>query len=204
MDIKQKIKNYFSKKSKWGIASDVIFVALIVAFLIPQSRLQLGTWVNQLKMLVISPSVTDESNAKYLKPKDYEVVFHDMQNNPVDLSELKGKVIFINFWATWCPPCIAEMPSIQTLYDKYKGNNEVVFLIVSNDKPEKIATFMKKNEYSFPVYTNQFKLPDIFSYTSIPTTFVISKSGKIVIHETGAADWASSSMFKIVDRLINE
>ncbi len=204
MRIKKNITNYFNKKSKWSIASDIIIVALIIAFLIPQSRMQLGTWVNKAKMLVTSPSVKDADERIQLKKVDYEVVFHDLNGNSEDLSMQKNKIMFINFWATWCPPCVAEMPSIQELYNKYKGNKNIEFYIVSNEKQEKIRDFAKNKGYQLPFYTNKFQLPKVFSYRSIPTTFLISKSGKIVMEETGAADWGSKKMFEIIDKLLNE
>ncbi len=204
MRIKERITNYFNKKSKWSIVSDIIIVALIIAFLIPQSRMILGTWVNKAKVLVISPSMKDNDEIIQLKKEDYEIVFHDLTGNSKDLSMRKNKVIFINFWATWCPPCVAEMPGIQKLYNKYKDNKNIEFYIVSNEKESKLKSFAKNKGYKLPFYTNKFKLPDVFSYRSIPTTFVISKSGKIVIQETGAADWGSKKMFKIIDNLLDE
>lgn len=203
MDIKGRIKKYFLKKSKLGIASDIFFVVLLTAFLVPQSRLQLGTWVNQVKMLFISPSVNNAESEVTLIESDYEMVFQDLEGNSLDVTSLKGKVIFLNLWATWCPPCVAEMPSIQQLYKKYQNNNKVAFLIVSNENTAPVEKFMQKKNYTFPVYINKLKLPEVFSTKSIPTTFVIDKNGKMIIKEVGAIDWASESMFTIMDNLIN-
>lgn len=201
MNIKEKITNYFNKKSKWSIASDIFFVAIIIAFLIPQSRMQLGALVNRAKILFVSPSVNSDSEMIKLQNEDYEMAFQNLEGVNVDLSQLKGKVIFLNFWATWCPPCIAEMPNIQKLYDKYKDNNDIAFFMVSNEKQETVRKFIQKKGYTFPVYTNSFRLPKAFDYSSIPTTFVISKDQKIVIHATGAEDWSSRAMFEIMDKL---
>lgn len=204
MNIKEKVQNYFNKKSKWGIASDIFFVAVLIAFLIPQSRMQLGAWVNQIKMVFVSPTVSDTDNAITLKDTDYEMVFQDLAGKSLKVSELKGKVIFLNLWATWCPPCVAEMPSIQELYEKYKDNEKVAFLIVSNENSAPVEKFMQRKGYTFPSYLNKFKMPDAFATQSIPTTFVISKEGKIVIRELGASDWASESMIEIMEKLINQ
>ncbi len=204
MRIKERIANYFSKKSKWSIASDIILVVLIIAFLIPQSRMQLGTWVNKAKMLVISPSEKKADEIIQLKKEDYEIVFHDLSGKSKDLSMQKNKVMFINFWATWCPPCVAEMPSIQELYDKYKDNKNIDFYIVSNQKADKIRAFAKNKGYKLPFYTNNFKLPNVFAHRSIPTTFVISKTGKIIVQETGAANWSSKKIYSLIDKLLKE
>jgi len=204
MNIKEKIKNYFSKKSKLGIASDIFFVGILIALFIPQSRLQLGAWVNQIKMVFVSPSVNDTDKLITLTDADYEMTFQDLTGKNIEVSELKGKVIFLNLWATWCPPCVAEMPSIQELYDKYKDNEKVAFLMVSNEKVTPVEKFMQKKGYTFPVYLNKFRMPDAFATKSIPTTFVISKDGKIVIRELGASNWSSENMLEIMNKLINE
>lgn len=204
MNIQERIKKYFSKKSKMGIASDFLFVAILIAFLIPQSRLQLGAMVNRIKMVFVEPSVKETDKMVTLSASDYDMIFQDLAGNNIEISELKGKVIFLNLWATWCPPCVAEMPSIQQLYDKYKDNNNVAFLIVTNEKPEPVQKFMEKRGFTFPVYLNKFKMPDPFYTESIPTTFLISKSGKIIIRETGASDWSGKKMLEIMDGLIQE
>lgn len=204
MNIQERVKNYFSKKSKLSIASDFLFIALLIAFLIPQSRMQLGAAVNKVKMLFVQPAAADASEMKTLLPNDYDMVFQDLNGQNLEFSKLKGKVIFMNLWATWCPPCVAEMPSIQQLYDKYKDNNEVIFLMVSNENPETIQKFMQKRGFTFPVYSNKYKMPDSFYTESIPTTFVISKSGKIVVRETGATDWSGNKMTEIMNNLIGE
>ncbi len=204
MSIRQRIKNYYSKKSKWHIFTDILLVALVIAFIFPQSRMVLGTWVNKAKMLIISPSENKAENLVQLDSKDYEMVFQDLQGNSKDLSKTKNKVLFINFWATWCPPCVAEMPSIQKLYNHYKNNENIEFYIVSNERASKVRRFAEAEGYELPFYTNKFKVPAVFESRSIPTTFLVSKSGKIVVSETGAADWSSPKILSIIDRLITE
>ena len=96
------------------------------------------------------------------------------------------------------------MPSIQELYDKYKDNEQIVFLIVSNEKTQKVNAFMQKRGFTFPVPITHYKMPEPFFTQSIPTTFLVSKSGKIVVKETGAANWGGEKMQKIVNELINK
>ncbi len=204
MGIKEKFKNYFKTKSKANIISDILLVLLIIAFIIPQTRVQLGALVNKAKILIVSPSVNSEKDMIKLKNEDYEMAFQNLDGVSVDISKLKGKVIFLNFWATWCPPCIAEMPNIQKLYDKYKDNSDVAFFMVSNQKQKTVKDFIEDKGYTFPVYINSFSLPKVFEYSSIPTTFVISKDGKIVIRETGAEDWSSKAMYDIMDKLLKD
>jgi len=204
MNIKEKFKQYISKKSKFGIASDILFLIFIIALLFPQSRIQIMAFVNKGKMLVMQPSVNTPENSITLKDSDYQIEFTDLKGQKFDFSTLKGKVIFINFWATWCPPCVAEMPAIQELYNVYKDNANVVFLLVSNETPEVVQHFITKKSYTFPVYINNYKLPDILASNSIPSTFVISKTGKIVVSEVGASNWAGKKMKELMEALIDE
>ena len=203
MNIKERLKKNYSKKSKFSIFSDIIFIAFITALLIPQSRVEVIAFINKARVLVMQPSVEKE-NAEVLQFDDYNWSAKKIDGKEINLSDLKDKVIFLNLWATWCPPCIAEMPSIEKLYNIYKDNEQVVFLIVSNESEEKVKAFMQKRGFKFPVYVSQFKLPDVFSTESIPTTFLVSKSGKIVIRETGATNWHGNKMQDIVNELIKE
>jgi thiol-disulfide isomerase/thioredoxin len=204
MDIKEKFKNYISKKSKLGIASDIIFAIFIIVLLFPQSRMEIIAFVNKGKMLIMQPSVKDGKNTINLADEDYQIEFQNLNGQKLDFSSLKGKVIFMNFWATWCPPCVAEMPAIQKLYNTFKDDRNVVFLMVSNETPEVIQKFISKKGYNFPVYINRYKVPDVFSSNSIPVTFVISKSGKLVIREVGAVNWAGEHMKKTMQELVGE
>jgi thiol-disulfide isomerase/thioredoxin len=204
MTFKERLKNYFTKKSKFGIASDIVFVAFIISLIIPQSRMEIMAFVNKIRVAVWNPSINEEKDANKLKDVDYNTVFVGLDGNKFEFSQTKGKVVFFNLWATWCPPCVAEMPAIQELYDIYKNNDKVEFVLVSNEDLESISKFIKKKGFTFPVYMNQYRLPDAFQTNSIPTTFVISKSGKIVINQVGAANWSGEKMQETMDRLIAE
>ncbi len=133
-----------------------------------------------------------------LKDFNWELMKPDGQT--VNLESYKGQVLLINNWATWCPPCIAEMPSLVKLYPEYK--DKVVFIFVAQDKPEKVNAFLKKNNWHIPVYYRQSNAPALLQSSSIPTTFVINKSGKIVVKKTGAADWNSGQVHRILDKLV--
>jgi len=204
MDIKQRVDNYFKKKSKFGIFSDFLFVAFIIALIFPQSRIEVIAFINKARVAVVNPSVKDTEKMVSLSTTDYNWELESIDGKTNNLSEYKRKVIFLNLWTTWCPPCVAEMPSIQELYDKYKDNDQIVFLMVSNEKPEKIKAFMEKRGFNFPVRITRYQSPKPFHTESIPTTFLVSKSGRIVVRETGAANWGGDKMEKIVNDLIAE
>ena len=114
--------------------------------------------------------------------------YRDENGNVTAISNLKGKVVLINFWATWCPPCRAEMPSLNKLYSQLKGDGRFVFLFLNeDDDAEKAKFFLQKNHYSFPVITRTGNIPaEVFSGT-LPTTVVLNKEGRIVMKHEGMA-----------------
>ncbi|MFN8254674.1 MAG: TlpA disulfide reductase family protein [Bacteroidales bacterium] len=204
MKIKENILSYFHKKSKLGLLSDFLFIAILLAMVFPQSRMWLISNVNKAKIFFVQPSVIEADKAVSLSADDYQLLFTDLNNNNLDFSLLKGKVIFLNFWATWCPPCVAEMPSIQKLYNAYRNNNQIAFILLTNEEKTKVKTFLQKQGYDFPVFFNQDRIPEVLSTNSIPTTFLISKSGKLVIKEIGASDWAGNRVKTEIEKLLKE
>ncbi|MGE0086778.1 MAG: TlpA family protein disulfide reductase [Desulfococcaceae bacterium] len=112
-----------------------------------------------------------------------------MEGRQFPLSELEGKVVFLGFWATWCPPCKAEMPSVQNLYNAMKEEKDVVFMMVSDEENQIVRNFMGKNRYDFPVYLADGSLSSRLKVEAIPTTFIIDRKGDIVFAHTGAARW---------------
>ncbi len=135
-----------------------------------------------------------------LRLKDFNWELMKPDGQTVNLENYKGQVILINNWATWCPPCVAELPSLVRLYPDYK--DKVVFLFVAQDKPEKVAAFLKKNDWHIPIYYRQSNAPTMLQSNSIPTTFIIDKQGHVVVKKTGAADWNSGQVHLILDKLV--
>jgi len=122
----------------------------------------------------------------------------------VSLKRFHGKVLFLNFWATWCPPCVAEMPDIQSLYKHYKENKNIVFLMVSVDQnPKKAHNFIKRKGFTFPVFFPGGSLPEIFQTQVVPTTFVINQKGKIVIQRKGMAKYNTDRFRTFLDSVIS-
>jgi thiol-disulfide isomerase/thioredoxin len=116
--------------------------------------------------------------------------------------EYEDKVIFINFWATWCPPCIAEMPAIEKLYQKFK--DRIGFACISNESLDTIKDFKNKNKYSFSIYQGEMEVPAEFNLTIIPATFIISRGRKIALKHEGPADWSHQKVIEYLEALINQ
>jgi len=186
-----------SKKSKIYNSVFIIFIALLI---FPQTRLPIQVFINKGIALIVKPSVIDDSERKVISNYDWKL--KDISGNTFDFGTSEGKVIIINFWTTWCPPCIAEMPSLEELYQKYKMNEDVVFLFVSNEETEVLYEFMTHKNYSFEVYQSLTSYPKEFDVSSIPRTFIISKKGKIVIDKSGAANWSSERVTNAIDDLL--
>lgn len=129
--------------------------------------------------------------------------FTDSLGNTVAISELKGKVLFINFWASWCPPCRAEMPSLEELYKKLKDDNRFVFLFINEDEDRnKAIRYFEKNNFTMPLYYRVGQVSDeIFSGT-LPTTVVINKEGKVVLKHEGMAKYNTETFIRELKELL--
>lgn len=182
-------------KKQW---SNILFVLLVALLLIPQTRLPIQVFIQRL----FSGAPGTISKEKQDTLTDYNWPLQSPNGKTVDFSSSSGKVIVVNSWATWCPPCLAEMPSLQNLYNDY--GSTVDFYFVSTENAETLRQFMARKNYSFPVYIETTTPPTVLQSSALPTTFVISKTGKIVMKETGAADWNSNKVRKLLDELLAE
>ena len=198
--IKNWFRNYLKRNSTLKIAGDVLFYALIILMIIPSTRRELSAAL--IRATLRKPNVRTESSLATLSKSDYNLYLQDLRGEGHKLEDFSDKVIILNFWATWCPPCRAEMPSLQSLYNDYRDS--VNFIFVSSEKSEQLRQFVAEEGYTIPVYMQQSPLPMIFPVQSIPTTFVISKKGEIVVKKTGAANWNSSKFREELSELISE
>lgn len=177
-----------------------MFWAIIALFLIPQTRTPIQVAFHKALSWILKPSVIENDKRLTLSNYNWELI--DINGNDYHLESAKNEVLVINFWATWCPPCIAEMESLNELHNLYK--NEVVFLFISNEQSEIISKYLNKNNYNFNVYYPKTKFPLDLNIQSIPRTFIINKNGDIVIDKTGAANWSSANIKKLIDTLLKD
>lgn len=133
---------------------------------------------------------------------DYGFAVKDLQGHFMLVDTLKGKVLFMNIWATCDPFSRIDMSSIQKLYDKMKNRKDVVFLIMTDEDLPTVQKFMKKNKYTFPVYLYKEKsLPDVFRANAVPMTFIIAPDGKIAFKDSGDIKWDDEEVFAFLDKL---
>jgi len=192
--------NKWKERSRWQKAGDIVFWMLIILFLIPGPRKAILTGMNRAVLHVKTPSLIKEEKQELLSDLDYNWVLAWGRNQPYYFSNLRDRVIIVNYWATWCPPCVAEMPELQSLYRKY--GDRVEFVLVTGEKPETVEAFMEKHQYEMPVYYLATQPPEKLSFSAYPTTFIISKDGHIVSKKTGAVNWDSRATRRILDQLL--
>jgi thiol-disulfide isomerase/thioredoxin len=129
----------------------------------------------------------------------------DTDGNKWSISELKGKVVFLNFWATWCDTCKLQKPSIQNLINAKKGDDRFVFLsVLFRDDPAIAAAYMKENNYDMPVLIDDAGVARIFGIRGIPETFMIDSKGVVRDRIIGPNRWDSPEVIEAIARLMNE
>lgn len=134
-----------------------------------------------------------------------DFTLEDLQGNAVTLSKYRGKVVFLNFWASWCPPCRAEMPSMDRLYEVY-GTKDFVMLAVNIEQDvDAVRAFVRQHEHSFPVLLDlEAKAQGLYDVYRFPETYLIDKQGQIVEHYIGARDWSSVDFLKKINTMMKE
>ena len=160
------------------------------------------------RAIVYSGLVNPDTGETEIEKKKaaFDFTLTGINGENIDFNDLKGKVVFLNLWATWCAPCIAEMPSIEALYSDYAQDDNMAFAMISLDRNhEKARKFMKRKGYLFPSYLPDTSLlPKVYESSAIPTTYVIDKEGFIVYEKKGMSNYDSKSFHRFIDRLLQD
>jgi len=125
----------------------------------------------------------------------------------VTLSQLRGKVVMINFWATWCPPCRTEKPTMETLYQKFRerGDFELLAVNVEEDARQALASYLARTPYSFPIpLDSQGQVQKLYQVFRFPESFIIDRNGIVVDHVIGARDWSDPKTLAYVAKLLED
>lgn len=128
----------------------------------------------------------------------------DLSGNSVSLSDYRGKVVIVNFWASWCPPCLAEMPSMETLYRTLKDDGLVLLAVNTEANGRKtVAGFLERNPHTFPVLLDdEGAVQQLYGVFKLPESFVIRKDGTIDDKIIGAIDWAHPEVITYFRQLL--
>lgn len=195
----EKIKIWLKKN--WGTAIMLLF--FIMLFVSPDFK----AWVMRqiISTGIMNAKVEKKETVASSKATAENFMVMDNSGNTINTSDLKGKVVFMNFWASWCPPCRAEFPSIQKFYERYKHNPDVIFLTVNLDEDPGLGeAYLTKEKFTVPFLVPAGHIPSAYFSGSLPTTVVLDKNGRIRLQHAGMADYSKTSFYKEIDALLKE
>ena len=132
---------------------------------------------------------------------DFSMKLINSKGEKVGMEQFKGKVIFMNLWATWCPPCIAEMPAINDLYNEVEREDIVFIMLSLDDNFEKAKHFKEKKGFDFEVYYPAEGIPQMYNTRSIPTTYIIDAKGGLALTQMGMADYNTDEFKQFLRKL---
>ncbi len=185
------------RKSKLSLTIDLIIILLAILIMIPATRKGTIAMVLKPTLFVYQPTLLNEPVELTQTSGDWRL--RTMSGDTCTLASLTGKPIVLNYWASWCAPCLAEMSQFRSLYETYA--DKVNFLFISNEKPADIRQFVKRKKPGIPVYLPVSNYPEQLSTSTLPTTFVIDSNGRIVMRKEGMAQWSGPKMRNILNQL---
>ena len=186
------LKSFYSAAKKRALSVLLISFIIIIVF-VPDAKPFLLQQLVSIGLFKAEIKKNGENNL----PVTASFSFTDSAGITATTAGLKGKVVFINFWASWCPPCRAEMPSLDELYEKLQNDDRFVFLFINEDEDKsKAIKYLQKNHFTLPLYSRTGDVPtEIFSGT-LPTTIVIDKVGKVVLKHEGIAGYNTDAFIR--------
>ena len=202
--MKNPMQNQTLKKLALAIKPWAIFIGIFFVLKVTGLGAQISVLTQSALIKTGVMDVDPGSGISKEQSFNYDFAVKDLDGNRLDMKELKGKVIFLNLWATWCGPCRVEMPSIQNLYNSV-DKDKVAFVMLSLDQEgqqHKIKKFLDDKAFTFPAYTPATPLPNLLRVTTIPTTFIISPDGKVKSKKVGMANYDTEEMRGFIEGLI--
>jgi len=180
------------------LRKNIIYIVLTVVFLAFMLIKPLRNFVTE--QIAMSPTVAKVNNETMLPAEVLDIDLKGINTSSTNLKNLRGKVLFLNFWGTWCPPCRTEWPTVQKLYDLRKDKLEFA-LIAMQDQEKDVKKFLKDNNYSVPVYIAESPLDPKILPQAFPTTYLIGKDGRILKKEDSSMDWSKDSILEFIDNV---
>ena len=149
--------------------------------------------VGLLGVSVFSMGKRPPTNNIQQKVAAIDFTLKDLAGKPHKLSDYRGKIVFLNFWATWCPPCRAEMPSMQKMYSAWDKDKYVMLAVDVRERKSSVLAFSRKYKYTFPILLDlDGSIAKKYFVRGIPTTYIIDEKGNIVAHHVGSREWMLS------------
>lgn len=196
-DQKSKTKSWKRSLIEWGV-----FILIAATLYLTGYHTQvIGTAQRGLLATgLITPSY--EVDEESMRDAGTEFYFADESFETKSIALYRGKVVFLNIWASWCPPCIAEMPSIASLYEQMKSDEDIEFILVSMDEDfENAKAFMESRNLDMPIYHYRGRDREIYSSDLIPTTYVITPDGRIAMEKQGMAKYDAPEFVEFLEKL---
>lgn len=138
-----------------------------------------------------------------LKAPDFTL--KDLNGQKASLKDFRGKIVFLNFWTTWCPPCRFEMPSMEKLHSKFKNRDFIILAIDLQERAERVRAFKEKMKLNFPILLDNDGIVGLeYGVRVLPSTYLVDRDGYIIGGALGPRDWASKEAFKLIEHLINK
>jgi thiol-disulfide isomerase/thioredoxin len=185
------------------LAQVAIGLAVILLIAVCCGVLYLTLGHSKIKFKLTARPTTPSSSPDRLvltSPEDF--AYHTLDGKEQHLLANKGKVLFVNRWGTWCAPCVAEMPSIQKLYDHYKNDPDVKFLIIaSGDSASDVQTFAVRHHLDLPFYVEEEADAPGHDFSTFPSTSIYGKDGSLVSKKVGDADWSAPAVIAQIEEL---
>ncbi|MEA1786229.1 TlpA disulfide reductase family protein [Arenibacter sp. GZD96] len=177
---------------------NIILFAFILSFFVTP----LGNYAKLVlnKILTFSPKIEHEKGRQQIT--DYDWKLKDADWRFFNFKKSKGRVVFLNFWATWELPCQIELQSIQNLYDKY--HDRVDFYIITDEEREPVEAFMAQHGFTFPVTYLIIGEKHPLETTRPMNSYLLDKDGTIVIQKKGIADWDNTKVYELLDKMLTE
>lgn len=175
---------------------NILLIAFVLSFFVTPLGHYGKILLNQL--FSFPPDVIKKENRIALS--DYQWTLKDQNWDFFNFEEAKGKVVFINFWASWRLPCEAELKSVQKLYDLFK--DKVVFYIITDEEREPVEVFMEKHGFTFPVTYLVIGENAPIDIPEPPASYILDREGKIVVSKKGIADWDNKQITNLLNKLL--
>ena len=178
------------KSGSWGITLLWLAPAAVLIFI-----LAYGWWTRPAPKADVGPRV-GQPLADFTLP--------DMDGKPVQLTALQGRVVFINVWTTWCPPCIEEMPTIQRLYEQLHPKGlEILAINMDALGRQTVEPFLDRRRLTFPVLLDpESRTERLYGTAGVPESFIVDKAGRLVEKIVGPRDWAHPEIIALFERLL--
>ncbi len=191
MNWKKELKSWGSTLVLFGV---LYFTGLMTPIVGGLHSLLLYTGIRDAN--VKNEQLVDENRKDF----NFQGRFIDLDGKVVQLESFRGKTLFINLWATWCPPCRAEMPNIQSLYEQVQAKDNIEFLMIAlDDDFSKSMKFVDNKAFTFPVFHAAYGLNENLQSQSIPTTLVVNPAGEIVFYKEGISNFNTKAFREFLE-----